>query len=202
MEALIGAPPDFHKILPSRRQLYVFDRRWEYIQLLVNDDTVLSVGVYAKTTKFKTTLVTGVVVNGPPVGQQLLDDPMGAYGDCGASWYYYFQGYSLSGADNFRSEIIGELPNTDKDKPQATSAPCKFLGSPAFIPCIDKYYRSQSIVPSLSSGLVTCIDSLKDGRATLAKLLPSIVIITAPGQPILPDMFNGIYFATLANANK
>jgi hypothetical protein len=45
MAALIGALPDFHKSLPSGRQLYVFDRRWEYIQLLVNDDTVLSVGV-------------------------------------------------------------------------------------------------------------------------------------------------------------
>lgn len=199
MKALIGAPPDFHKILASGRQLYVFDRRWEYIQLLVNDDTVLSVGVYAKTTKFKTTLVTGTIVNGPPVGQQLPDDPLGAYGACGASWYYYFQGYSFPAAGNFRSEIIGELPVTDSDKPLATSAPCKVLGGPALAPCIIKYYGSPSTMSSLNSGLVTCIDSLKDGRATLAKLLPSIVIITAPGQSILPDMLNGEYFATLAN---
>ncbi len=35
----------------------------------------------------------------------------------------------------------------------------------------------------------------------LANLLPSIVIITAPGQSILPDMFNQYYFDTLANIN-
>ena len=193
MEALIGAPPDFHKSLPSGRQLYVFDRRWEYIQLLVNDDTVLSVGVYAKTTKFKTTLVTGTIVNGPPVGQ--LEGALGAYGDCGASWYYYFQGYSFPAAGNFRSEIIGELPVTDADKRLATSAVCRFLYDPGFpvAPCIIAYNRSAPTVPSLSRSLVACIDSLKGGRDMLANLLPSIVIITAPGQSILPDMFNQYY---------
>jgi hypothetical protein len=157
--------------------------------------------VYAKTTEFKTTLVTGTIVNGPPVGQQLPDDPVGAYGSCGASWYYYFQGYSLPAAENFRSVIIGEFPVTDTDKPLATSAPCKFLGGPGYpsAPCTIAYYRSPSTTPSLNSSLVACIDSLKDGKATLANLLPSIVIVTAPDQSILPEMFNEDYFATLAN---
>jgi hypothetical protein len=196
MAALIGAPPDFHKSLPAGRQLYVFDRRWEYIQLLVNDDTVLSVGVYAKTTKFKVTLETGTIVNGPPVGKQLGYSPLGAYGDCGASWFYYFQGYSFPAAGNYRSEIIGELPVTDTDRRPATSALCNLLIDPPFppAPCIAAYYRSQPITPSLSSGLVSCIDSLSDGRATLANLIPSIVIVTAPDQPILPAMFNEDYF--------
>jgi hypothetical protein len=203
MAALIGAPPDFYKSLPSGRQLYVFDRRWEYIQLLVNDDTVLSVGVYAKTIKFKVTLGTGTIVNGPPVGKQLAYRPLGAYGDCGASWYYYFQGYSFPAAGNYRSEIIGELPVTDTDRPLATSALCNLIIQPPSppAPCIAAYYRSQSTTPSLSGSLVSCIDSLSNGRAALANLIPSIVIVTAPDQPILPEMFNEDYFMTLANIN-
>jgi hypothetical protein len=193
MVSLIGAPPDFHQSLPSGMQLYVFNRMWEYIQLLVNNDTVLSVGVYAKTTQFKTEVSTGAIVNGPLVGQQ----PLGAYGDCAASWYYYFQGYSFPAAGNFRSVIIGELPVTDTDLPQAAPALCNLLFSPTTAPCFGKYYHSASSVPSLSSSLVSCIDSLNGGRAVLANLVPSIVIVTAPGQPILPAMLNQVYFTTL-----
>jgi hypothetical protein len=194
MVALIGAPPDFQKNLPSGRQLYVFDRPWDYIQLLVSDGTVLSVGVYAKTTKFKTMLVTGTIVNGPPVEGDLI----GAYGACGAPWYLYFQGYSGADVNRFRSVIVGELPVTDTNEPMATGAPCKFLFSSAS--CITDYMRSflTNSTPFLSMKLITCINSLKGGRTTLANLVPSIVIVTAPDQPILPDMLNEQYFYTLA----
>lgn len=197
MESLISAPPDFHERLPSGMGLYVFDRRWEYIQLLVNDeDTVLSVGVYAKTSEFKTQVSMGSIVNGPPVGQ--LPGSLGAYGDCAASWYYYFQGYLFPAAGNFRSEIIGELPVTDTNLPTVAPAICNVLFSPTTAPCFSKYAHSAPSVPSLSSSLVSCIDSINGGRAALANLVPSIVIVTAPGQPILPEMLNQVYFITLA----
>ena len=197
MVSLIGDPPDFQKRLPSGRQLYAFDRRWEYIQLLVDDGTVLSVGVYAKTTEFKTTLVTGTVVNGPPVGQQQPGGLIGAYGYCGAPWYHYFQAYSGSDANRFRSVIVGDLPVTDTNESKAAAAVCGLFWSGRS--CMIDY---MSYLPSstsfLSMKLINCIDSLKGGRATLANLLPSIIIVTAPDQPILPDMLNEQYFYNLA----
>ena len=135
MAALIGAEPDFQKSLPSGRQLYVFDRPWEYIQLLVSDGTVLSVGIYAKTTKFKTTLITDAIVNGPPVDGALI----GAYGACGAPWYLYYQAYSGDDANRFRSVIVGELPVTDTNDRMRAQALCGFFFSSA--PCISDYAK-------------------------------------------------------------
>jgi hypothetical protein len=167
------------------------------IQLLVDDTgTVLSVGVYAKSDEFKTTLVTGTIVNGTRVGQQLPGDPIGAYGACGASWYVYFQSYSFPRAGDVRSEIVGDLPATDTSNLTASGPPCSLLSSSA--PCISRYERTLPISPVLSDKLVACLDSLKNGRATLANLLPSIVIVTAPYQPIVSDMLNDDYFFKLA----
>lgn len=202
LSALIGAQPDFHQSLQSGNQIYVFDRRWEYVQLLVNETgTVLSVGIYAKTTEFKTTLVTGVILNGPPLSKQLAaDNPIGANGSCGASWYYYYQGYSLPLAQNARSEIVGDLPVVDtNNKSIGTASACSVLISS--MPCVTAYYKNflaKSGQPALSSSLVSCMTSSKAGRAYLDELIPAIWIITAPSQPIIPDMLNYDYFATLA----
>jgi hypothetical protein len=198
--SLIGNEPDFHQSLHSGRQLYVFDRPWEWIQLIVDESgTVLSVGIYAKTDEFKATLVTGTIVNGPPIGQQLgQQPPAGAVGACGASWGFYFQDYQLPDADDSRSVIVGNLPVTDYSTSPNGGTP---MLCPAFFsstPCIIAYQNNYAEQMSLSSKLVSCILSMKNGSSMLEDIPTSIVIVTAPGQPVLPDMLSTVYFHTLA----
>jgi hypothetical protein len=201
MAALVGAQPDFHESLSSGRQIYVHDRRWEYIQLLLDQNgTVLSLGVYAKTSGFKVTLVTGVVLNGPPISRQVPSNLItGAYGGCGASWYFYYQGYALPEVQDARSEIVGDLPVVDTNKAQDAAPLCGILFSSK--PCVTAYNRSNlgTSEPTLSSNLLSCIESVKAGQAYLSNLTPAIVIVTAPDQVILPDMLNFDYFDTLAH---
>jgi hypothetical protein len=100
LQDIIGAIPDNQKTLTSGRTLYQFDRPWEYIDLLVEDGNVLSVGVYAKTTTFKATLDAGgdhVILNGPPIARQ-ASGLGGAVGICGGNiGAYFFESFSLPG---------------------------------------------------------------------------------------------------------
>ena len=192
MVELIGSQPDFHEGLSSGRQLYVFNRPWEYIQLLVNgEDAVLSVGVYAKTTSFKATLVDGIVLNGPPVGRQMSGDPISAEGTCGASWYDYYETYGTSMAGGQRSIIFGDIAGTDTND-QSLGASCGPMLSNK--PCIAAYYKSRTL---LSTALVSCLTSFSEWRQLQNSAPPAVVIITAPSQPILSDMLNYDYFFTL-----
>ena len=194
MVQIIGSLPDFHTNLRSGRQLYVFDRRWEYIQLLVDSSgTVISVGIYARITSFKATLETGIVLNGPPIDQQLHDIIVGAGGGCGGAWGDYYQGYELPLADDARSVIVGWLPVADADN-QAYPPYCTAFNSGKS--CMIQYYRSKT--RGLSARLVQCLKSLSAWKE-MQDQSPSIVIITAPAQPIVPDMLNEEYFFSLAH---
>jgi hypothetical protein len=190
MVQLIGAEPDFHEGLKPGEQLYVFNRPWEYIQLLVNSSgTVVSVGVYAKTTSFKATLVDGIMLNGPSIGYQPYS-PSGAAGSCGASWFDYYQGYVLPASGDNRSVIFGELPVTDTNEDMRVGSACSMFLSGRH--CIAAYYRNDT--QGLSARLLNCLKSLNDWRQVQSDSPTSVVIITAPSQPIVPDMLNTDYF--------
>jgi hypothetical protein len=193
MTQLIGADPDFRLAAAPGLEIYVFDRRWEYLQLVVNaSGSVLSVGVYAKVTSFRATLANGYSVNGPPVGSQLAD-PTGISGSCGASWYSFYEGSSTgSEVGDLRHVIFGELPVTDTNV-ITTGAPCRLLFSNA--PCLR---RADTYQPGLSWQLLDCLQSLKPWQSVQKEMPSAIVIVTAPDQPIIPAMINDQYFSTLA----
>ena len=200
IEDLVGTQPDFHEHLHSGRQLYVFNRRWEYVQLVVdNAGTVLSIGVYAKTAAFKATLVTGTVVNGSSAGQQISQPIVGISGECGASWYFYYQGYAFPDAGNAYSEAVGYLPVTDRDHPNASPAVCD--SAKTYQSCFSTYWRknAQLYPPPMSASLLSCLNSYKAGQEMINMLRPAVVIVTAPHQAVVPDMLNDDYFHTLAS---
>lgn len=191
MVELIGNAPDYHAALRGGIQLYVFNRRWEFIQLLANSSgTIISVGIYAKNTSFTVKLVTGTVLNGAPINDE-LGSPIGATGGCGASWGDYYQSYELPAAGDFRSVIVGWLPVTDMNNAAQVPYCTAFLSQK---PCITQYYRSR--VQALSPQLVACLKSTSSWKKIQQAPIP-IVIITAPEQPIIPDMLNYNYFLTL-----
>jgi hypothetical protein len=192
MVQLIGSQPDFQEQLESGRRLYLFSRPWEYIQLLVSPtDSVLSVGIYAKTSSFKATLENGIVINGPPIAAQVGGEPISAMDNCGASWYDYFETYQEPEAGADRSVIFGALPETDSNDPNA-GVPCGPMFSNK--PCISAYYKTRT---QLSGPLVKCLSSFSEWRAMQDDAPPAIVIVTAPGQPVLPDMLNYDYFFSI-----
>jgi hypothetical protein len=190
MTALLGTQPDFHETLSSG-QLYVYNRPWEYIQLLVDHTgTVISVGIYAKTTEFKATLLGGVIVNGPPIGQQVdgIYAYSEAYGMCnlpvGLS-SYYFEGGDMNVSTGI-SVVVGDTAVTDTNDPMAIGVPCNYMLPPP----IDDY--------SLSGEVISQVEAMKGGNAMIENLVPAVVIVAAPNQPITPDMLNTDYFAELA----
>lgn len=131
MVAILGAQPDFSETLSSG-QLYVFNRPWEYIQLLVDHTgTVISVGVYAKTTEFKATLLGGVTVNGPAAQQVNAIVPLEAFGECdvpvGLS-SYYFEGGTIN-VETGIAAVVGDTSVTDTNDPMAIDAPCSYISS-------------------------------------------------------------------------
>jgi hypothetical protein len=192
IEQIIGSVPDFQETVHRNLQVYVFDRKWEYIQLLVNSaNTVLSVGIYAKTVSFTATLPDGVVVNGPPIRQQLRHQPLlgsvGATASCG-SWADFYEGYREAMPGNLRSIIFGDMSGTDGDN-QSNWNGCSVVSSgnrcvPHLLP-----------IPGLDISFLKCLESSKSWTSIQNNAPSAVVIVTAPGQPIIPEMLNQDYFA-------
>jgi hypothetical protein len=185
----LGEVPHYHQRLRSGRTLYVFDRRWEYLQFLVDDSgRVLSIGVYAKTRSFKPRLYAGsasFILNRDSLSGYSSGaiDMVGAAGFCMASNAAYVEGYRLSHVDEFRSIIAGwmEVTQTHDDAPV-----CEMLGD-RDSPCSALAGRPPGQT-GLSVGLINCVKRSAIGREVQARLIPSVVIVTAPNQTILPDM--------------
>jgi hypothetical protein len=183
MAQIIGAVPDAYEQLKSGHTLYQFDRPWEYIDLVVYQGSVLSVGIIAKNPAFKPILHEGsisLVPNGAPIVRQasgLL--VFGASGECGGSGGgNYYQGYSVPHARGFGSFLLGwEIPGL-----LMPDAICGLLFNQCSKATPDNFV--------LSMRLFNCIINHKDGQQALATFSPSVVVLVRPGIPLLPDMWD------------
>lgn len=184
LQQIIGPLPDMQQTFKSGDTLYQFNRRWEFIDLLVSDGRVLSVGVYAKTTVFKATLDASgysVTVNGPIFRQQANGaSALGAVGNCGGNiGASLFEGFGLPMANQQSSFVLGWVQSRWLNIPQAACA--------AVFP-LNKCDKLDSFA-GLSPGFLACLNNSHIGQGIKA-LSPSVVIVTAPEQSILPEMLD------------
>lgn len=186
MKAIIGRDEDYHEKLKSGRTSYVFDRPWEYIQMIVEaPDRVIAVGVHAKVASFKPVLPgLGLQLNASSFADEGdandADFAVGASGFCGAGVGNYFEGYTTPHASELRSYVLGEISLGHVDQ---QVSPCPLLDGA----CRDRRDKHPNR-SGLERALLRCINSTRDGQAMRASLVPSTIIITAPSQPIVEDM--------------
>jgi hypothetical protein len=194
LQQLIGAEPDLDQSLSSGYTLYQFNRPWEYIDLLVKNGDVESIGIYAKyNTKFKAVLHAGnypLILNGPSIEDQTKKAaPIGAVGFCpqGDAPNYFYEGFSLPMPNQAASFALGWVASPVAIRGTATSTvmpglPCEAGNGTPQGSCY-KLYESTS----LSQSLLNCLDS-GSGRA-ITQLSPWAVVVSAPYSQINPDMF-------------
>lgn len=187
LQQVMGELPDRTRTLESGRTLFQFDRRWEYIIFLVSRDRVLSVGVYSKSKDFKPVLSAGgetVVLNESPISRY-DDSGVGAVASCGSHIEFFFEGYSLSHAFGFSSFLLGWIPFRTNEMPGAACAAGLYSSFPVSR-CLS--LDKGSALSGLSGKYLGCLRRTQVGKE-LEHLRPSVAIITAPGQPILSDMW-------------
>jgi hypothetical protein len=190
LQQIIGAQPDLQKTFKSGTTLYQFNRSWEYIDLLVKDGRVLSVGVYAKSARFKPVLNASgflITVNGSPIARQIrYSGAIGAVGNCGQSdiGSSFFEGFALPMAEQQSSFILGWVDLGSMPIPQSACAAGFFAKGlhPAKCDKLDDFEQ-------LSSGFLDCLNSSRVGQE-IRKLSPAVAIVTAPYQRVLPEMFD------------
>jgi hypothetical protein len=190
---IIGTEPDNQQALKAGIVIYQFDRSWEYIDLLVKNSQVLSVGVYARSTSFKTRLDAGgdwIAVNGPSIAQQAsFSIPLGAFSVCpgGDSPESFFEGFRLPEANLATSFAVGWVqgPPGYLNTPTGARAttvlvPYSACGTGTQCNKVDEYF-------SLSPKFFACFNDASAGRKT-QRLSPSAVIVTAPYGNVTSDM--------------
>lgn len=188
LQQIIGSYPDEKIPLPSGNTVYQFNRTWEYLDLLVNNGRVLSVGVAAKTRDFRPTLYddgTPLTVNGPPIERQVeYFRILGINGECATSGIdFFYAGFSIGTPLHDVSAILGwDGVSISTGVPMSVcSAMITGLGSKAAACRFD----FENYV--LSLGFSNCLNSLGLLQG-IGKLSPSVVVVGAPGQPVIPDM--------------
>ena len=190
LQQIIGVEPDLQQAFKSGTTLYQFNRTWEYIDLLVKGGRVLSVGVYARSPSFKPVLDADgffVTVNGSSIVRQTrYSDAIGAVGNCGPSdiGASFFEGFSLPMANEQSSIILGWVDLGSMPIPQSACAAVFFAQGlhPAKCDELDDFKQ-------LSSEFLGCLNNSKTGQA-ISGLGPAVAIVTAPHQPVLPEMFD------------
>jgi hypothetical protein len=193
LKEIIGANPDNQQELESGSTLYQFDRPWEYIDLLVKKSQVISIGIFARSTKFRASIDASgdpITVNGPSIAQQAQPSSLAsAIGLCsgGDSPVWFFEAFSLPMTNLATSFALGWV-----------QGPPGYLGTPtgartATVPvpytaCIaaNQCYKVATLY-SLSSKFFGCLNSVEAGRRT-GNLSPSAIVVTAPYGNITPDM--------------
>lgn len=187
---IIGTQPDTQYAPDPGETIYEFNRTWEYIDLLVKGGAVQSVGVYAKTPSFKATLSAGgcpVTVNGPSLSAQTHDlaSSAGAAANSGGQiGNGYYEGFYLPMACEQAAFLLGwELDSRSNDFPSAAFQAGSFNSG------CTKYHTYSDGMATLSPGLLMCLSKLQNWRQ-INDSSPSVVIVVAPGQDLLPEMFN------------
>lgn len=194
LSQIIRVPADYEVKLASGNRLYQYERNWETLQLLVSPSgKVLSVGVYAKTPVFRPRISLGATSEKIalderlssqhlPVLPSLLPDRMNAY--CGAHKAGYFEAYdNLPNALDARSLAFG-----------ISDAETNLINVSAVCSAGTLLSRCGSLVPpspydnQVYSTYARCLLSSSIGRSIHYKLTPSVLIVTAPLQAIIPDM--------------
>jgi hypothetical protein len=184
LQQIIGPEPDLQQTFKSGDTLYQFNRPWEFIDLLVRDGSVLSVGVYAKTTAFKATLDAdgfSVTINGPTVAhEENYAGALGAVGNCGGNiGASFFEGFGLPMAYGPSDFVLGWVSLRGIYFPQAACS--------AVFP-VNKCDKLDSF-SGLSSRFLGCLNSSKIGQE-IGELSPSVAVVAAPGQIVLPEMLD------------
>lgn len=187
---IIGTQPT-HKIkMPSNNVLYQYDRQWEDLQLLVNPaGSVLSVGLYSKFPSFQPVVRLGSTSTKIYVDRPLAQHPLNLTPDkmddyCGAHKSAYFEEYDdLSDSMGAESIVIG-VSDADTSNIDVSGA-CEIdaIGAPI----------CPNLQPStigLSADYARCVLSSLVGQKVHAELIPSVLIVTAPTQQVLPDMLD------------
>jgi hypothetical protein len=191
---IIGVPADYQVKLASGNRLYQYERHWETLQLVVGPSgKVLSVGVYAKTPVFRPRILLGttsgrISLNKSmssqhfPILSSLLPDRMNAY--CGAHKAGYFEAYDdLPNALAARSVVVG-----------ISDAETSLINVSAACSAESLLSRCAPVAPPspydnhVYSSYARCMLSSSIGRRIHYKLTPSVLIVTAPAQKIVPDM--------------
>jgi hypothetical protein len=183
---VIGTDADSHFTI-DHYTVFQFDRRWEYIDLLVSNGTVVSLGVYAKSAALKAVLYAGgypVTLNGPSIARQTAGDgtPVDSIANCGTGgdWpAWFFQDFSLSEANRAASFALGwsESPVAIRGTAVATlkvpDVVCAYRnGAPP------ECFNEQSIFTA-NQNLLECME--KNGTlAQINKLSPSAIVINEP----------------------
>ena len=181
---IIGTDPDSHFTVDANYTVFQFDRRWEYIDLLVSKGTVVSLGVYAKSTALKAVLYAGwypVTLNGPSIARQTSGD--GAAYDaiancgCGGDWpAWFFEDFILSEANGAASFALGwsESPVAIRGSAEATLKVPDTVSNGEPAACFN---TKSMFTPNRT--LLDCLER----NGTLARIngqSPSAIVITEP----------------------
>lgn len=149
--------------------------------------------VYAKTTSFRATLFAGgypVTLNGPDIAQQARSVGLGggAVAECdnGDTPNYFLEGFSLPMTYEAASFALGWVSST-----VAIRATASATVNVPYIACtpprsVQKCFNLDEWT-SLSSNFFYCLSNTGFDQK-IERLSPSAVIVTAPSQPITPEM--------------
>lgn len=196
LRSIIGTDPDSHFSAGSHYEVFQFDRRWEYIDLLVNKGTVVSLGVYTKTARLRAVLHAGgypVTLNDPSIARQTRGDgtPVDAIANCddGDSPNWFFEDFSLSMTDEMASFALGwsESPVAIRATPAATLkvpdiACWSNNGTPPKCSNLETFYTP-------SQAYLNCIQRAGTLQE-INKLSPSAIVITEPYHQPMDELLS------------
>jgi hypothetical protein len=192
---IVGTDPDTHFIVDHKYTVYQFNRQWEYIDLLSDNGTVTSLGVYAKSPLLRAVLHAGgfsVTINGPSVARQTasggtLLDGTAFCGTGGDSPAWLFEDFVLSEADKGTSFALGWSESTVAIRGTA-AATLKVPDTACAYPDggVLKCLNPQPMYTS-SQSLINCMK--QNGSLTqVNKFSPSAVVINEPYHSPIPQL--------------
>jgi len=188
LRATFGASPDYSFKLPTGNVIHQFEREWETVQVLENPSgMVLSVGLYAKDSRFRPVVALGGVRielnSATPANAVPGFPPVAAIGYCGAHKAGYLEAhYPLPNAMGARNVVVG-AGNAETDRISVTAL-CGDLGASG---CQSADFRDGS---EISPDYAACLLGTESGRRLRDTQPISVIVHTAPGGAVIPDMLH------------
>lgn len=184
---IVGTDPDKHFTVDKKYTVYQFNRQWEYIDLLTDNGTVASLGVYAKSPELRAVLYAGgfpVTINGPSIARQTASDgtPFDGTAFCGTggdSQAWLFEDFILSESNKGASFALGWSESTVAIRGTAAATlkvPDPACGYPdgGVLKCLGTHPMYTS-----SQTLIDCMRQ-SGSLAQVNKFPPSAVVINEP----------------------
>ncbi|MFD7927774.1 hypothetical protein [Streptomyces sp. NPDC059742] len=186
MNQLLDSEPSFSTKLPSGNKLHQYEREWETLQFIESPSgTTLSAAIYSKDPSFRPTMSVGgpsiqlnvtTVTNAVP-----LRSPAAANAYCGVHKGGYFEAYyPMPNAYRTQNIVVGA--SSAETETISLSASCEALMKSECDASDSKYDNE------VSEEVARCLEKSPDVREMRRHLKVSVLILTAPGEQLAPDM--------------